>query len=97
MVKRTEIHIPVRDITKLSFSCEDCHAVITVDIAEKGQREGIPEKINEKFCPVCNRRFMRSVSEALMALMAFCEKATAVEVKKNDFHLVISESTDEAE
>ena len=97
MVRRTEIHIPIREITKLSFSCEDCHAVTTIDIAEKGQREGIPEKISEKFCPVCNRRFMRSVSEALIALIAFCEKATATEVEKNDFHLVISESVDEAE
>ena len=97
MVRRTEIYIPVGEVTKLSFSCEDCHAVITVNVAEKDQREGIPEKISEKFCPVCNRRLMRSVSEVLLALMAFYEKATAKEVEKNDFHLVINEPTDEAE
>lgn len=97
MVKRTEIHIPIREIIKLSFSCEDCGAVITVDITEEDQRKGIAEKIGEKFCPACNRRFMRSVSEVLIALTAFYEKATAKEVEKNDFHLVISESTDEAE
>ena len=95
MVKRTEIHIPVREITKLSFSCEDCHAVITVDITERGQRKGIGEKINEKFCPACNCRLIRPVSEVLMALIDFHEKATAGEIEKSDFHLVISEDETE--
>lgn|SRR3990167_962223 len=97
MVRRTEVHIPVHEITKVSFSCDDCHAVITVDIAEKNQRKGISEKINEKFCPACNCRFIRPVSEALIALMAFYEKASAAEIEKSDLHLVISEPADEAE
>lgn len=87
----------MREITNLSFSCEDCHAVITIDVTEGNQREGIPEKVGEKFCPVCNRRLMRPVSEVLIALMTFCEKAMAKEVEKNAFHLVISEPEDETQ
>lgn len=95
MVKRTEIHIPVSELTRVSFSCDDCGAVITIDIAEGRQRAGIGEKIYEKRCPACNCRPIRPVFEALIALMAFHEKATAEGMGKTAFHLVVSEPDEE--
>ncbi len=94
MVRRTEIHIPVGELTRVSFSCDDCGAVITIDVAEDRQRSGIGEKINEKRCPACNCRPIRPVFEALIALMTFHEKATAEGIGETDFHLVVSESNE---
>jgi hypothetical protein len=95
MVKRTEIHIPINEITRVSFSCDECAAIITVDLAEENQRKGIPEKTNEKFCPICNTRLIRPVSDLLMTLMEVRRLAAAKDIEKNAFHMVLSESRNE--
>lgn len=95
MVKRTEIHIPIDEITKVSFSCDGCEAVITVDLAEENQRKGIPDNVDKKFCPVCGTRFIRPVSDVLIALMRVRELAAAKDLERNAFHLVMGELDDE--
>lgn len=91
MVRRTEIYIPIKQLTKMSFSCTACRAAVVIDIADDKQRKKIQEEIREKLCSVCGARFERTIYEAFIDLISGYQKA---ENLKEDVHFIV---TDEPE
>jgi len=91
MVRRTEIYIPIKQLTKLSFSCTTCRAVIIIDIADDRQRKKIQEDIVEKWCSACGARIERTIYEAFIDLISWYQKAANL---KEDVHFIV---TDEPE
>ena len=88
MVRRTEIYVPIRQLTKLSFSCTACRAVIVVDIADDKQRKEIQEEIGDKWCSACGTRFDRTIYEAFIDLIGWYQKAANL---KEDVHFIVSD------
>lgn len=90
MIRRTEIYIPIKQLTKLSFSCTACRAVMVIDIADERQRKKIQEEIREKLCPVCGTRFERTIYEAFIDLISWYQKAADL---KEDVHFIVTDES----
>jgi hypothetical protein len=91
MVRRTEIYIPIKQLTRLSFSCTACRAVIVINIAEDRQRKRVQEDIREKCCSVCGARIERTIYEALIDLISWYQKAANL---KEDVHFIVTDEPD---
>ena len=91
MVRRTEIYIPIGQLTKLLFSCTTCRAITIIDIADDRQREKIQRDIGDKWCAACHTRFDKTIYEAFIDLISWYQKALKLE---EDIHFVV---TDEPE
>ena len=91
MVKRTENYVPIRQLTRLSFSCPGCGAVATVDIADEHQRAAAITKPNEKYCSVCGDRFLNGFFLALADFIKWYQAAVPL---KEDVHFILSDETE---
>jgi transcription elongation factor Elf1 len=88
MVRRTELYIPVKQLTKLSFSCESCNATIVIDIADAKQRKELQEDITDKWCSACGERIERTIYESLVNLIQWYQTAKDL---KADVHFVVGD------
>lgn len=91
MVRRTEFHIPVKELTKVSFSCDTCQAVIIIDTDELKQRKKITNLSEEKRCSACGSRFAHDLFTALAAIIAFSDLARDKKLEKCALHFVLSD------
>ena len=73
MVKKSELYIPLAELTKVAFACDNCRALIVVDLSNDEQRKTIEDQ--EKYCPVCKHRFHRDLFVGFSSLLQWFQKA----------------------
>jgi hypothetical protein len=79
MVQKTTSYIPLKELTKISFSCDHCHATIVVDIGEREQRQTILASAHNKICPVCSYRIKNTIFLAFQEYLNWFDKAMEAE------------------
>lgn len=86
MVKKSELYIPLAELTRVGFACDRCEALVIVDLSNKEQRKSLEGQ--EKNCTVCGTRFNRSLFMAFTDLLNWFQKATD---SKHPVYFIINE------
>jgi len=88
MVRRTEIYIPIKKLTKLSLSCPHCSARVVIDISSDQQRKELTSEANDKWCIACGTRFASTAYLALDSLIKWYDAAIKLQ---EDIHFILDD------
>ena len=79
MVKKAAIHIPLEELTRISFACDHCRTMIIVDINDAEQRKYMTA--SQKQCPICEYRIKSTIFVAFASYIRWFDEARAADQK----------------